>query len=143
MCHKKDTLRDFVIPMFQINRTEPLLGPVKIPKLAADSERQIVLDKEDKSLQKHRQCRHPLSSSIETPFPCLYNCTVGSWQLYRQTATAKYSRQSSCTDREKSSQLLTTSGGGGILYMLLNSIRIYCIFFGVRGQKPEVKSGRW
>ena len=112
MCHKKDTLREFVIPMYQINRTEPLLGPVKIPKLAADSERQIVLDKEDKSLQKHRQCRHPLSSSIETPFPCLYNCTVGSWQLYRQTATAKYSRQSSCTDREKSSQLLTTRGGG-------------------------------
>ena len=37
----------------------------------------------------------PPSSSIETPFPCLYNCTLGSWQLYRHTATAVYSRQSS------------------------------------------------
>ena len=37
--------------------------------------------------------RHPPSSSIETPFPCVYNCTVGSWQLYRQTATAVYEQQ--------------------------------------------------
>ena len=58
---------------------------------------------------------HPPSSSIETPFPFLYTCTVGSWQLYRQTATAVYSRQSSYTDREKASQLMTTGGA----YMLL------------------------
>ena len=50
----------------------------------------------------------PRSSSMETAFPCLYNCTV---QLYRQTATAVYSRQSGYTDREKSSQLMTTGGG--------------------------------
>ena len=48
------------------------------------------------------------SSSMETTFPCLYNCTV---QLYRQTATAVYSRQSGYTYREKSSQLMTTGGG--------------------------------
>ena len=30
----------------------------------------------------------PPSSTIETHFPCLYNYTVGSGQLYSQTATA-------------------------------------------------------
>ena len=53
----------------------------------------------------------PPSSSIATPFPCLYNSTVGFWQLYRQTSAAVYSRQSSYTDREKSSQLMTRGGG--------------------------------
>ena len=48
----------------------------------------------------------PPSSSDETPFPCLYNCTMGSWQLYRQTATAVYTRQSSYTDRGKASQFM-------------------------------------
>ena len=33
----------------------------------------------------------PLTSSIETSFPCLYNCTLGYWQLYRQAATLSYS----------------------------------------------------
>ena len=33
---------------------------------------------------------------------------MGSWQIYRQAATAVYS----CTDRENSSQLMKTGGGG-------------------------------
>ena len=61
------------------------------------------------------------SSSIETPLPCLYNCLVGSWQLYRQTANAVYSRQSSYTDREKSSHLMTTGGAYA-------SIKIYLLW---------------
>ena len=77
----------------------------------------ILYSKEDISLY----CRsigtvHP-SSSTETPFPCLHNFTEGSWRLYRQTAIVVYSRQSSYTDREYSSQL-TTRGGGGV-YMNL------------------------
>ena len=41
----------------------------------------------------YRSIGTPPSSSIETPFPCRYNCTVGSRQLHRQTAPAVHSRQ--------------------------------------------------
>ena len=68
------------------------------------------------------------SSSIETPLPCLYNCLVGSWQLYRQTANAVYSRQSSYTDREKS-HLMTTGGAyASIKIYLLGSYPNQSIF---------------
>ena len=67
--------------------------------------------------------RYPPSSSIVTPFPCLYKCTVGSWQLYRHQLSCYtlYSRQSSYTDREKSSYLMTK------VLMLLK--RIYLLWF--------------
>ena len=48
---------------------------------------EMVAYKEDIFLKKHR---NPPSSSIAATFPCLYNCNVGSGQLYRHTATAVY-----------------------------------------------------
>ena len=77
------------------------------------------------SLLKHR---HPPSSSIETPFPCLYNCTVGSWQLYRQTATTVYCRQSSYTDREKSHIRILIPFRVFFSWFIDNCIKIFIIF---------------
>ena len=71
------------------------------------------------------------------PTSLLLFSTMGSWQLYWQTATAVYictlySRQSSYTDREKSSQLITTGG-------TFASIRKYLLwsdlFFRFKGSK--------
>ena len=53
-------------------------------------------------------------------FPCLYNCSVSSWQLYRQTATAVYSRQSSYTERETSSHLMKTGGAHASLVIKIS-----------------------
>ena len=62
--------------------------------------------KEDISLLK--PIGSPRRHQLRRLFPSLYSCTVSSWQLhvYKQTATAVYGRQSSYTDREKSSQLM-------------------------------------
>ena len=68
----------------------------------------IIGSKEDIFLQNGK---HPPSSSIETPFPCLYNLP---WVLGSYTdihlLQYMYSRQSRYAEREKASQLMTTGG---------------------------------
>ena len=62
-----------------------------------------------KDIYLYRSIGNPCRHQSRQLFLCLYNYTVGSWQLCRQTSTAVYSRLSSYTDREKSSQLMTTA----------------------------------
>ena len=65
--------------------------------------------------KRYSRNKEYISRYIETPLPCLYSCSVGSWQLYRQTATAVYSRQSSYTNRGKASQCMATGGVPSVL----------------------------
>ena len=49
-------------------------------------------------------------------FPCLYNCTVGSRQLYRQTATALYVQQTEQLYRQGKVSAIDDEHGKGCLY---------------------------
>ena len=82
---------------------------------------------EPKKKYPYRSKRTPVVINWEAfSMSVLYNCTVGSWQLYRHTATAVNNRQSSWTYREKASQFMSTEGGGGCLLLLQGYT---CIFF--------------
>ena len=65
--------------------------------------------------------RHPPSSSIETTFPCLYNCSVCCILQQLSVCITAKNPQYRYTDREKESQLMMTGGA-------YTSTRIYLLW---------------
>ena len=74
----------------------------------------------DISLEKRR---HPPSSSIETPFPCLYNCTVGVLAVIQTDSYCNIQLTEKLYRQGTGVSIYDDGGGGGALY----SIRIYIL----------------